>query len=628
MSLTYRAEIDGLRAVAVVPVVLFHAGFTTLGGGYVGVDVFFVISGYLITSIIMTDLAGGQFSLLHFYERRARRILPALFFIVGLSCIAAWFILMPQPMQEFARSVAAVATFTANILFARQSGYFDTDAGLVPLLHTWSLAVEEQYYILFPLILMLAWRWKRRWVVAILGLLFVFSMTIGQWGSIQKPDLAFFLLISRGWEILLGAFAAFILHDRRQVIIPRALAELIAFTGLALIAVAVFAFSDATPVAGIYTLIPTFGAFLVILFATGDTATGRLLGWRGCVGMGLISYSVYLWHQPLLVFTRYLWPAPPSLALMGAVGALSFPLGYLTWRFIEAPFRRSRTVPRRTVFGLAVTGTALFLVLGLTGDARQGFLDRYDGIHRQNLSRQFDAGDYVVAAFDALRMRPFAPADSRPRLLVIGDSFAQDMINVLQNSALKGYYQVATAYIPARCGSVWTDADVTNDLPAAFRQGCADVPRYADPALQALIAEADEIWLVSHWADWELPYMPETLDRIATASDARLRLFSAKSWGRVDYRARRSMGLPELAAVRVDPNVWQPSHDAINAALRRIAEPAVFVDLDSAYCDSPGACRLFSSQGALLSHDGGHLTPEGAVYFGAALSDLLGNRGK
>ena len=205
----YRREIDGLRAIAVLPVILFHAGFETFSGGFVGVDVFFVISGYLITTIIIAELEQGKFSIINFYERRARRILPALFLVMLVCIPLAWFWLLPRDMQDFSQSLVAVTVFASNILFWRESGYFDTAAELKPLLHTWSLAVEEQYYVIFPLFLMSFWRLGKRWIMILLVAVFVVSLALAQWASLAKPSAAFFLLPARGWELLVGAFAAF-----------------------------------------------------------------------------------------------------------------------------------------------------------------------------------------------------------------------------------------------------------------------------------------------------------------------------------------------------------------------------------------------------------------------------------
>src|SRR5690606_20556484 len=192
--MNYRREIDGLRALAVLPVLLFHAGYETFSGGFVGVDVFFVISGYLITALMLAEFEQGKFSIVSFYERRARRILPALFLVLFVSILLAWFCLAPRDMKDFSETLAAVSVFTSNILFWRQSGYFETASELKPLLHTWSLAVEEQYYILFPVFLMLLWKFRKRLIFAALMVVGIASLAAAEWGAYNKPDMTFFLL--------------------------------------------------------------------------------------------------------------------------------------------------------------------------------------------------------------------------------------------------------------------------------------------------------------------------------------------------------------------------------------------------------------------------------------------------
>ena len=190
----YRREIDGLRALAVLPVIFFHAGYESFSGGFVGVDVFFVISGYLITKIILSDLEHGRFSIVGFYERRARRILPALFFVMLVCLPFAWRWLLPGDMKDFSQSLVAVVAFSSNLLFWKESGYFDVAAELKPLLHTWSLAVEEQYYLFFPVFLMLAWRIGKGPILLIMGLLALGSLVLAEWGVRSDPALAFYLL--------------------------------------------------------------------------------------------------------------------------------------------------------------------------------------------------------------------------------------------------------------------------------------------------------------------------------------------------------------------------------------------------------------------------------------------------
>ena len=205
----YRREIDGLRAAAVLPIIFFHAGFNLFKGGFVGVDIFFVISGYLITTIILSDMNKGKFSIVTFYERRARRILPALFFVM-LCCLPfAWMWLYPEQLKYFCRSLTAVSLYSSNILFWRESGYFDTAAELKPLLHTWSLAVEEQYYVLYPLFLIALWKLRKRWLLGTLMVVGTISLVGAQWGAYNKPSATFFLLPTRAWELAIGAVIAF-----------------------------------------------------------------------------------------------------------------------------------------------------------------------------------------------------------------------------------------------------------------------------------------------------------------------------------------------------------------------------------------------------------------------------------
>jgi len=268
----YRAEIDGLRAVAVVPVMLFHAGFTRFRGGFVGVDVFFVISGYLITTLILSEKEQGTFSLINFYERRARRILPALFLVLLVSLPAAYLYLMPYDMKEFSQSLIAVASFSANMFFWRNGGYWGTANELKPLLHTWSLAVEEQYYVLFPLFLTLMWRFRKRWILSSFLLIAAASLVASQRGAYAHPAANFFLLPTRGWELALGASIAFYFlyqkQGRRTLFSHPSIDEALSVLGLLMIGYAVFGFDDKVPFPSFYALIPTLGAGLIILFSS------------------------------------------------------------------------------------------------------------------------------------------------------------------------------------------------------------------------------------------------------------------------------------------------------------------------------------------------------------------------
>jgi peptidoglycan/LPS O-acetylase OafA/YrhL len=382
--MTYRREIDGLRALAVVAVILYHAGFESFAGGFVGVDVFFVISGYLITSIILTEQNSKRFTLVGFYERRARRILPALF-VVMLACLPfAWLWMTPSDLKTFSASLVAVSTFASNILFFRESGYFDSAVELKPLIHTWSLAVEEQYYVLFPIFILATWRLGKKritWCLIVIG---VASLAAAQWGSRESPDATFYLLPTRGWELLIGALIAIYLlkNDSNAPLRNIPIRQLLSLLGLSLVLYSIFEFDKSTPFPSLYALLPTVGTGLMVLFAQPSTLVGSLLSTRLLVGLGLISYSAYLWHQPLFVFARIYLGRSPSTALLLLLSAITLGLAYLAWRYIEMPMRDKTRVNRTVIFTLALVFSLGFSAVGLIGYAHDGFESRLSSAQR------------------------------------------------------------------------------------------------------------------------------------------------------------------------------------------------------------------------------------------------------
>jgi peptidoglycan/LPS O-acetylase OafA/YrhL len=460
--LRYRPEIDGLRALAVVPVILFHAGLDLFSGGFVGVDVFFVISGYLITTIIINELDQGKFSVVTFYERRARRILPALFFVILVTLPFAWMWLTPRDMKDFAQSLAAVATFSSNILFLLESGYFDTSAELKPLLHTWSLAVEEQYYIFFPLLLMLTWRFGRRWTLAVLAVIFVFSFSLGQWAAYNQPSAAFYLLPTRGWELLVGAFAAFYLQ-KRDHIKSQYFNQVASLLGVLLVAYAVFAFDKRTPFPTFYTLVPTIGTALIIFSAVKGTITNTLLSTKIMVGIGLISYSAYLWHQPMFALVRHRSLNEPSITLLLTLGALSLTLAYFSWKYIETPFRNKVKYNRKKIFTYSGIGIALLIGLGVLGHLKNGVLHDYDDATKKMLMPELGFTDKQKSCHR--EGSDYAPLVSSCILgdenhvvgALIGDSHGYAVSTAIEDEAAKqniGLYQMTFNGCPT-AGSVY-----------------------------------------------------------------------------------------------------------------------------------------------------------------------------
>ena len=439
----YRPEIDGLRAIAVLPVIFFHAGLQAFSGGFVGVDVFFVISGYLITSIIISEKQAGTFTLVTFYERRVRRILPALLVVMAACLPLAWMWMFPDEMKDFSRSLMGVSAFVSNILFWRESGYFVTAAELKPLLHTWSLSVEEQYYVLFPLFLIYVYRFGRSWVVRAMLVVFVVSLAGAQWGSAHKPIANFYSLPTRAWELIMGSLIALVPNSNYSFATnagPNRLSlnQYGSFFGLLLIAFSVFYFNRETPHPSIYTLMPTVGTACIIVFATPVTLVGRLLSSPILVFVGSISYATYLWHQPLFAFARYRMVNEPSTLVFVGLTISAMVLATFSLRFLELPIRNPKIVSRKGIFGLAVTGTLCFFILGTLGYSNSGFPDRfsadlYPKFFPKKTNESSACNLVAVESAKTLKYCYFGDINSPRTVALYGDSHAQTFFTELDN---------------------------------------------------------------------------------------------------------------------------------------------------------------------------------------------------
>ena len=418
----YRAEIDGLRALAVLPVILFHAGFEWFSGGFVGVDVFFVISGYLITTILIEDIENKRFSIVKFYERRARRILPALFFVMLVCIPFAWMWMLPSQMKDFSQSLVAVSLFASNILFWRESGYFAAAAEEKPLLHTWSLAVEEQYYVLFPIFLILAWRFGKNRVFWMIVVMAAISLLLSEWGWRNKATANFYLAPTRAWELFAGSIAAFIVQKQGVQ-----KSNLLATCGLAAIIFSIFFYDETTPFPSVYALVPVLGVVLLVLYADKDTLVARLLSTKGFVGIGLISYSAYLWHQPLFAFARIRSFEHPSLFLMSTLSVISIIFSYFSWRYIEKPFRNKKYVNASSVFKFSFIGVFSCLILGALGHFEKFTVKNHSqkiSIQTSESTPKHETQCELDVSIVNQYCRKIGNTSVKPTVLILGDSHA------------------------------------------------------------------------------------------------------------------------------------------------------------------------------------------------------------
>ena len=633
----YRREIDGLRALAVLPVILFHAGFSSFGGGYVGVDVFFVISGYLITRLIAAELDAGRFSLWDFYERRARRILPALFAVV-LACLPfAWAWMLPAELKNFAQSLVGVALFASNVLFWRETGYFAPAAEEKPLLHTWSLAVEEQYYLAFPLFLMVAWRFGRDPVFYLVAAAALVSLVLAELTVRDAPDAAFYLPHTRAWELLAGSLCA--LGQRR---LSTRAHDGLALLGLALIVGSVFMFDATTPMPSLLALAPVGGAALVVLFAQSGTLAARLLGTPILVGIGLVSYSAYLWHFPLFAFARLRELPIDSAAFMLSLSVLALALGSVTWRFVERPFRhaRGRAAPsllpgRLPIFAASGAMMGALVGIGLAVNATDVRYQRYSP-ELASVLRGFDDFrgpmrayglrtcfiDYDQSA-DALFANDCLapPAMGKTDVVLFGDSHAAHLGLGLAESL------PADAAMAQYAGTECTPYDhprLTSRCEAFLTRFIAAMEDR--PAGATIVLSAN--WIAAFEAvgpEAFISAVSTTIERIEASGHravlvAQSPSFQTGAWMREVARS---------GTIASDMRSRSDDFRGVNAALARLATSRglTLVDPTEPFCAEGSLDCAVRIGGAFVYSDRAHVTPPFSRVIGRLIADALRSSG-
>jgi peptidoglycan/LPS O-acetylase OafA/YrhL len=603
--LKYRPDIDGLRAVAIVPVVLYHAGIGVFSGGFVGVDVFFVISGFLISGLIQSEIDAGKFSILSFYERRIRRIFPALFAVILATSVAALLTLSPADLVSFAASAAAAALFVSNMLFAHQSGYFAAPAELKPLLHTWSLGVEEQFYLLFPAFLLLLRRRSKAQVGAAVALIAAASFAASVYFVRQHPESAFYLGPWRIWELSLGVLAAL---GAIPLFRHQSLREIASVLGLALVAWSATALTRADPFPGINALYPCIGTLLVIQAGNGGRSVmNSLLASRVFVFIGLISYSLYLWHWPLIVFAKRLLFRPLTGREIIVVVALSLLLAVLSWKFVEKPFRLrhgQRPQPVKAVLcaAIAIGLAAAFFVAARQSQGWPGRFDQRQATHVRGRE------DYRVGSC-FLNMDQTYPdwARSGPCLvdnhaaqtvLIWGDSFGAHYIpGIDQSPRTKRYnFVLYTAY---SCPPV-----LAANVPWAPR--CHDVNADIGKVLDRYPPSA--VVVVARWERyWNASVKPADVQ-------ATLAVLKARGLPVVLVGQGPSFTFSDpVDFVRLTGQQTAESkdHSEMNAQLRALRGYDVFFDPNQSMCPN-GSCAL-TDHGAYLYWDDGHYSSHGSV---------------
>lgn len=413
--MTFRNDINGLRALAVLPVLFFHSHLYGFEGGFLGVDVFFVISGYLISSIILSDLKLNKFSILSFWDKRLRRIFPALLFICLLTTIISFFIMLPYDLKNYGQSVFASVLSANNILLYLTSGYWSLAAEFKPLYHTWSLAVEDQYYFFIPILFLLFHR-KFNLIFIVITLLFLSSFLLSF--TSENKELNFLMITHRMWELLAGSLVAIYLTKNNLKANDK-----LAFLGLSLILLSYFFPYLISNNQAIYTLLPIFGVVLIILYSSNESIVGKILSIKPLMFIGTISYSVYLFHMPLLAFLRLTSEGAVEVYIQTAVVLLSIFFGYISWKYIENTFRYKTIISNRIFYSILISLSIFLLLIGFIFHKTYG-LQSISKFNYGTNPQKFSDEPYIYVKKNFIT--------SKPKILIIGNSFARDFINMLK----------------------------------------------------------------------------------------------------------------------------------------------------------------------------------------------------
>lgn len=618
----YRSDIDGLRAVAVIAVILYHFKVGLFSGGFVGVDIFFVISGYLITKVIADRKNGGRFDFPDFYLRRVRRLIPALLAVIAASYLTAFILFSPSDFKPMSGSVVYALTGISNIFFWLESGYFDAASTLKPLLHTWSLGVEIQFYVIWPVVLILITKVTRKPLLPVLAIT-VLGAAAAIYYLNKDASGAFFLTPFRIHEFLFGGLIVFLERHR----LGQALASTLYTAGLILIGYAVFVFdSETTLFPGLAALVPTIGAALMILGGREAVVAGPFRS-TPVVKIGEISYSLYLVHWPLFVFASYVLmddiDALTQVALIGGTLILALMLYY----FIEKPLRYQRNSRLSGAgFSLATTFASIVIIVPAASSwAQDGWNWRIpEEIREVGKIDERAASEYVFARIRQLDQKVrFDPASGKQKLLLIGDSQAGDLLNILAEQGYTSGFDVVTRLVDSACATPrLAKADESNFLtqvnPIVIKQ-----PEYvkrcenglARANDQALLSSADKIFIAFYWRDFAEPYYLRALKEIASQVNAEVYVFGRKDLLKdsafIATSLGRSAGLSRYAI-----RFRSPETDKINQPLTSL--PGVrYVDMMQATCPENDSCLVLDQNSKPAFFNATHLSKEGAKLYGA-----------
>ncbi len=633
MKINYRPEIDGLRAIAVLAVIFYHARINILGyepfkGGFIGVDIFFVISGYLITSIILKELYHkGTFSFKHFYERRIRRIIPVLLLVTLITLPFGWLYLVPKSLIDYSYSILYSLSFLSNFYFPISGQvYGDTDSLLKPFLHTWSLSVEEQYYILIPIFLIIIFKFFRRYLKIILISGLIISLLLAEYGSRNFPGFNFYLIPSRGWELLSGSILAYFEIKSGHRSYKKIFIKTLPALGIILIFHSIIFFDDKMYHPSFYSISPIIGVCLLIWFTNKDEVITKILSSKLFVGIGLISYSLYLWHYPLFAFVRITNFAEENILNGLLVGIILIILSILSFHFIEQP-ARNKKIKFKFIYVPIIFFYVFLSIISFNFINKKGFEERFyvsDTYKFSNVENKIKSNKFE-------NEYNYNNYDHRKNVLIVGNSHAEDTLKILSKTNLnKKIYFNLTSF----------DENTLNFQIIYLYKFLKDKNSlrkiYDEKFLKQLNKQynnADLILLSSSYSNKDIVFLEELIKLIK--SDGKMVLIfdnallqnKINDLNRLDYYVYKNRKFPNKKELdEIEKNMFKDLKNTknINLKIEKIAKKNQInlVQRNKLFCNfDKKKCPSITEKGYKIYWDFEHITFEGAEFFAKKIQE-------
>ena len=639
MKINYRPEIDGLRAIAVLAVIFYHAQLIFFGqnffkGGFIGVDIFFVISGYLITSLILKELEyTGKFSFSYFYERRARRILPALIFVIIVSLPFGWFYLLSESFIEFLKSIFYSLGFSSNFYFHYSGLQYGTEDGLLkPFLHTWSLSVEEQYYIFFPIILITIYKFFRKYLLSVLYIGFFISLLIADWGSKNFSSATFYFLHTRMWELIAGSLLAYFEISRKGRSNNSKLNLILPFLGILLISHAIIFFNDQMFHPSFYTISPILGVSLIIWFANKNEIITKILSSRIFVSIGLVSYSMYLWHYPIFAFARIKNNIPSQYDKFEWI-SLTLILSVITYFFIEKFFRNKKTNFLKIFSIFLFTLITIFLSLFVIYKSENHF--KVTSVIKKNIREKV-----LFLRNDHYKFRKsYSPENfkntpkQKKKVLIIGNSIGEDFFKIfyLNKEFFKEYdFELISLKVRDRNSNYQVRC-----LEQLIKQNITICEKYEfTKNISEQFSKSEIIVLSTLWTEEDIISLEKLIPLIKSknkkviliSQQMYMKTYTSYKFNPLDHYVHINKKTPNKEDLKIiEKDVYNNLDKALNQRLASISKKfnVKYLNIEEIQCNqNDKLCELITPDGYKIYWDPIHITEEGAKYLGKKIKKL------